>query len=661
MRAEVERWHRMVVAESGVLHLRPHLLLQQAANRHDLPEVAAVATGRLREGLWRRPWLRSLGSGDSEQSIATLRGHNREVTRCGWSPDGATIVSADGGASLRLWDAVTGRELEAPRDTREHWVLTVAHTTDGRRTASGTLDGTVKVWDPLEQRAIATLTGHEGIVRACAFSPDGSLLLSGSDDGTLRLWDMSDFREIVVLRLDSRIGFIQGGREISSCAFSPDGAFAVSADRTGGLRLWDIERRVQVAATPWPGDASIRTCVFSPDGKYIAAGAWGAGEVRLWNAELREEVACFTGHSSSVNACAFSPDGNRLVSASDDHTLRVWNAALSARSKEGNRERSPVKCCAYSSDGTRLVSGTLNGSVVLSESDSGRVLHALDAHHSWVLACAFSRDGALAYSASMDGSIGVWNAGTGSSVRELRGHRTAVLAMSPDGSLILGWTRDDVPGLYRLDERKPVVTLPEMDLVWPACVFFPDGSKIVYKTRDSSFAVCDAATGEMLTVFREKEHGRCAVAFSNDGKRVATASSSIRLWNTDDWSEIARLEQFDGRADFCAFSPDSLRLLAPCAPRQARMWSAESGDRIATLSGHASFLRHAAFSPSGARIVSGSDDGVIRLWDGRSGDFVHEYFFPSGANGVTAIAWHPEESGFVAGTDAGDLLSGVLP
>jgi WD40 repeat protein len=261
----------------------------------------------------------------------------------------------------------------------------------------------------------------------------------------------------------------------------------------------------------------------------------------------------------------------------------------------------------------------------------------------------------------MDGSIGVWDVSTGSSVRELRGHRTGVLAISPDGSRHLGWTRDDVPGLYRLDERKPVVTLPEMDLVWPVCVLSPDGSKIVYKTRDSSFAVCDAATGEVLTVFREKEYGHCAVAFSNDGSRVATASSSIRLWNAGDWSEIARLEQFDGRADFCGFSPDSLRLLAPSSPCGASVWNAESGDRIARLSGHSAFLRHAAFSPGGSWIATGSDDGVVRLWRAESGEFVHEYFFPSGANGVTAIAWHPDECGFVAGTDAGDLLFGTLP
>jgi WD40 repeat protein len=55
--------------------------------------------------------------------------------------------------------------------------------------ASGSWDGTVRLWDPITGQERATLTGHAGMVYSVAFSPDGSILAAGSGDGTIRLWD----------------------------------------------------------------------------------------------------------------------------------------------------------------------------------------------------------------------------------------------------------------------------------------------------------------------------------------------------------------------------------------------------------------------------------------------------------------------------------------
>ena len=74
-------------------------------------------------------------------------------------------------------------------------VTSVAFSPDGRRLASGSRDGTVKVWDAAEGRELLTLKGHTDWVQGVAFSPDGRRLAAGGRDGTVTVWDAAPDRE----------------------------------------------------------------------------------------------------------------------------------------------------------------------------------------------------------------------------------------------------------------------------------------------------------------------------------------------------------------------------------------------------------------------------------------------------------------------------------
>ena len=75
----------------------------------------------------------------------------------------------------------------------------VAWSPEGKRLATGSRDGTAKVWDAASGQELLTLKGHSNFVIGIAWSPDGKRLATGSWDNTAKVWDAVSGRELLTL------------------------------------------------------------------------------------------------------------------------------------------------------------------------------------------------------------------------------------------------------------------------------------------------------------------------------------------------------------------------------------------------------------------------------------------------------------------------------
>jgi hypothetical protein len=106
-----------------------------------------------------------------------------------FSPDGKRIATASKDRTVRLWDALTGRQIMLLGGHTD-LVDAVAFSPDGRSVVTGSGDKIARIFDAVSGQQRLALAGHTDLVQSAEFSPDGSSVVTASDDGSVRLWEV---------------------------------------------------------------------------------------------------------------------------------------------------------------------------------------------------------------------------------------------------------------------------------------------------------------------------------------------------------------------------------------------------------------------------------------------------------------------------------------
>ncbi|GAA2214583.1 hypothetical protein GCM10009850_100480 [Nonomuraea monospora] len=529
-----------------------------------------------------------------------------------WSPCGRWLAAGSWGRPATVWSTGT-------------WAVygvlpgvsggATAWSPDGERLATAALDGTVQIWDVQALAPLMTLNADYRTFRDLAWSPDGRRLAAAADAEGVWCWDLdqpflpveptigtgsamslswspdglmlasTEAAETVVIRDGAHgqrlTGILLGPRRMPCLTWAQAGTRLAAGDDHGDVHIW------------WDADFSVHTPLVG-HAETVDDIAWHGDTiatasrdrtVTLWDATPRGgSGTTLAGHTGTITAVAWSPDGHHLAIVQQVHPM-IWDieGARPVLTTQGWEQYGPA--CAWSPDGGRVLMGAVVCDLLGSDQMGWFPFHpgesawleddAVQHHLHNLTAVAWSPDGLRVATASLDQNIHLWAAGNGAHLAKFPGHgdEAGDVCWSPDSRyLATSSNRAEVVIRDTLNMTVEATLKGHRDHTWS--IDWARDGRIATGSRDQSIRVWDPRTGAELAVATGHEGRVSAVAWSPDGRSLASTSwdGTVRLWNPDGGHESAVIGVHDDHVNSLSWHPDGTRLATGSSDRTVRIW-----------------------------------------------------------------------------------------
>ncbi|CAN9086301.1 unnamed protein product [Alternaria alternata] len=644
--------------------------------------------------------------GEPFDCVKTVSDHTQPVTRIAVLPGSDTLATGSSDGSVKIWKLVHDADFNdidielvqtitlSPKYFPLNLALAILDDTSVVLAVAGTR-ATIQIFVSQEGQfqLSATLSGHEGWIRALAFTretsdPNSDLLLaSASQDKYVRLWRLHRGNELPAASsalndpalgglgkaLSNKAHWISSATSKHSITFEAlllgheDWIYQASwRHREGKLQLLTASEDNSVAIWESDPNSGVWVCItrlgeisaqkgstsatgsaggfwiglWSPDGNTVVSlgrtGSW-----RKWTYSSTEDMwtqqVAITGHVREVKGVSWSRDGSYMLSTGSDQTSRLYSQWKREGASASWHEFSRPQIHGYDLNCVDAVSN----SQFVSGADE-KLLRIFDEPR-----------------------------GVADMLEKLSGITASTTAELPDAANIpvLGLSNK---AIQAVGDDDPVENgdEDEREAVDPASVIRKSTLEFSHPPFEDHLA------RHLLWPETEKLYGHgyeiSAVAVSRDGSLVATACRAssidhavIRLYDTKEWLEVKpALKAHSLTVTALQFSPDDKYLLSVGRDRQWVIWERSDEPSLYTLKysnpkGHSRMILGAAWTPLEVpTFMTAGRDKSVKIWQIVDNDVQLKATVPANA-AVTAVSCNNVLPGgkimFAYGTENGDI------
>lgn len=600
-----------------------------------------------------------------------IRGDGEDVQSLTLARDDTFLITASRSLSLHFYALPEMDHVRTIPKAHEAPVALMAVDPTSSLVATGSADGSVKVWDIRKGYCTHVFRGHGGVIsalcwhvekRASAKEPR-ALLITGCVDGKVRVWNLHGHTKAMQAKpsavLNAHAGVVRG------LGISPDGGTIVSGARDQTLVFWDAKdgqwqrRDIQLV------HERIEALHFVPHTPYfITVGA--KGHLRVWNVR---------GQAMAEQAVQDADDGEEedelhglvdALIASSSHTI-VTVSATQDLAFFTLRDATPVQTrqlVGYNDEVVDLAlvhdqylavasNNTQLRIYKLDTHDHDHDVALVDGHSDMVLSLDTSKGNGWLASGSKDHTARIW-----ARVSEQRngwvclgvceGHAESVgtvafsrkpweeapfVATASQDRTIKVWDLSTLSLESRDEKLSSLLTLKVHDKDINAIDIAPNNQLVISGSQDRTVRVFRlnytppkkgskaAASLDALATCRGHKRGVWSVQFSPAEQAFASASSdqTVRMWSLRDFSCVRVFEGHTGSVLRLQYMPSGAQIVSSANDGLVKVWNVRDEECAVTLDAHEdkiwALAVRGATETEPLQVVSGAADSTITVWD----------------------------------------------